>query len=255
VQPDTIIPSPYNPQSLNRYSYTYNNPIRYTDPTGHCPFCVAAIAYAKVVALNVAVDTAIDYALAVVFNEKFDLGDSVKTNLVIDAVTAGIGGKIAKSGKIAKAIGKYGDDISRTAGKLLGVHPGTLGSEIISEGMEKVAKEWTEDALREVAQQSIQNSGKKPVFALGRFNVPSGSKKYTEIADAEGFAYFQIPEEYRGLPNSAQKQVNLLALEIAHNLGYEFRVVTDYGWDWATSGLGDELRFLWKEYRIDLFPD
>ncbi len=26
-----------NPQSLNKYTYTYNNPVRYTDPTGHCP--------------------------------------------------------------------------------------------------------------------------------------------------------------------------------------------------------------------------
>jgi hypothetical protein len=25
-----------NPQSFNRYSYVYNQPLRYTDPTGHC---------------------------------------------------------------------------------------------------------------------------------------------------------------------------------------------------------------------------
>jgi RHS repeat-associated protein len=35
-QADTIVPQPGNPQSLNRYSYTLNNPLRYTDPTGHC---------------------------------------------------------------------------------------------------------------------------------------------------------------------------------------------------------------------------
>ena len=35
IQPDTIIPNPANPQSLNRYSYVMNNPIRYSDPTGH----------------------------------------------------------------------------------------------------------------------------------------------------------------------------------------------------------------------------
>ncbi|MDH3943880.1 MAG: protein kinase, partial [Anaerolineae bacterium] len=34
-QPDSIIPSFSNPQSLNRYSYTLNNPVKYTDPTGH----------------------------------------------------------------------------------------------------------------------------------------------------------------------------------------------------------------------------
>lgn len=35
LSPDTIIPNLYNPQSLNRFSYVTNNPIRYTDPTGH----------------------------------------------------------------------------------------------------------------------------------------------------------------------------------------------------------------------------
>jgi len=35
LQADTIIPDPANPQSLNRYSYTLGNPLRYTDPTGH----------------------------------------------------------------------------------------------------------------------------------------------------------------------------------------------------------------------------
>jgi RHS repeat-associated protein len=35
ISPDTIVPNFANPQSLNRYSYCYNNPLRYTDPTGH----------------------------------------------------------------------------------------------------------------------------------------------------------------------------------------------------------------------------
>jgi RHS repeat-associated protein len=32
---DTIVPNPANPQSFNRYSYTLNNPVNFTDPTGH----------------------------------------------------------------------------------------------------------------------------------------------------------------------------------------------------------------------------
>ena len=38
TQPDTIVPDPGNPQSLNRYSYVGNNSLRYTDPTGHYTF-------------------------------------------------------------------------------------------------------------------------------------------------------------------------------------------------------------------------
>jgi len=35
ITPDTIIPDPFNPQSLNRYAYCQNNPLIYTDPSGH----------------------------------------------------------------------------------------------------------------------------------------------------------------------------------------------------------------------------
>ncbi len=37
VSPDSIVPAPGNPQSLNRYSYVYNNPLKYTDPSGNSP--------------------------------------------------------------------------------------------------------------------------------------------------------------------------------------------------------------------------
>ena len=33
---DTVVAEPGNPQALNRYSYVYNSPIKYTDPSGHC---------------------------------------------------------------------------------------------------------------------------------------------------------------------------------------------------------------------------
>jgi hypothetical protein len=35
ISADTIVPDPANPQSLNRYSYVYNNPLKYVDPSGH----------------------------------------------------------------------------------------------------------------------------------------------------------------------------------------------------------------------------
>jgi RHS repeat-associated protein len=42
---DTIVPAPTNPQSFNRYSYSFNNPLNYTDPNGHCPAPTAENGY------------------------------------------------------------------------------------------------------------------------------------------------------------------------------------------------------------------
>ena len=35
ITADTLIPNPANPQADNRYTYSLNSPLRFTDPTGH----------------------------------------------------------------------------------------------------------------------------------------------------------------------------------------------------------------------------
>ena len=38
ISADPIVPDFSNPQSLNRYAYVYNNPLKYIDPSGHDPW-------------------------------------------------------------------------------------------------------------------------------------------------------------------------------------------------------------------------
>jgi RHS repeat-associated protein len=45
IQPDTIVPDPYNPMDWDRYQYTRSNPLKYTDPTGHFPDILLDLAF------------------------------------------------------------------------------------------------------------------------------------------------------------------------------------------------------------------
>ena len=50
-----------NSASLNRYSYVHSNPYKYTDPSGHCPWCVAGAIIGGVVGAGGGVWYAIDH--------------------------------------------------------------------------------------------------------------------------------------------------------------------------------------------------
>ena len=51
-------PVPTNSIAFDRYAYSLNNPVRYSDPTGHCPFCLVLAAITPIGWVAIGVSTA-----------------------------------------------------------------------------------------------------------------------------------------------------------------------------------------------------
>jgi RHS repeat-associated protein len=86
ISPDSIVPQPSDPQSLNRYTYANNNPLRYSDPSGHCPICIGAV-----------VGALADYAYQVYNNLEGGMGWG-------DALTSVDAGEIAEGALVGAAV-------------------------------------------------------------------------------------------------------------------------------------------------------
>ncbi|OGO72172.1 MAG: hypothetical protein A2Z49_10300, partial [Chloroflexi bacterium RBG_19FT_COMBO_56_12] len=55
VQADSIIPDQNDPQSWDRFAYAFNNPVKYSDPSGHCPWCIVGAVVGAAVGYGVQV--------------------------------------------------------------------------------------------------------------------------------------------------------------------------------------------------------
>ena len=134
TQADTVIPNHTNPQSLNRYSYVDNNPLNYTDPTGHFKlrnFLRAAgkigVVVGAVVAIGICPECAafvapLVGAVAGGALAALDGGDmravyqGAFIGLIAGAVGGGIGGSIGQIGALGSFAGYAGAIVGAGAG-------------------------------------------------------------------------------------------------------------------------------------------
>ena len=127
ISPDTMVPNPANPQSLNRYSYCLNNPLRYNDPSGNITAAQAVYNAAAAAALfgpsflanvapAVAANTTMSAAVAAVQSAATVSGGAV-TPVTAGLIGACLSGNISNAGysiamsvpEVSAAVGTYWD--------------------------------------------------------------------------------------------------------------------------------------------------
>jgi RHS repeat-associated protein len=144
TQPDSVLPNVYDPQQLNRYAYTRNNPLKYTDPSGNFVFIPVLLAAWAVT------ETAMDF-----YSFGNSLGNFVgnqssenRLNLMSDTLSMmDIGGIGEMAAKTLNHYGTSSDarqqlmsgDLVGTAGAVGNIAVGTLTTRAVSKGIANVA--------------------------------------------------------------------------------------------------------------------
>jgi len=223
TQPDTIIQNPYDPQMLNRYAYTRNNPIKYTDPSGHfipallaggvviaIPIAVTAVSVVSVGALTGMVMYASDanfdtskmttegVANAAVSGMEYAKDVAVTTCVTVEA---GLIGEFALPGRLGQLIGKItgASDITASTGASTVKTLGEFGSKAdalnfvrsgengLNEGAQTAANRFFKGATGESNSFRVQQAGQDFKFIYETAGKDPGAKVvYEEIIDSTG---------------------------------------------------------------------
>lgn len=151
---DSIAPEREDPQTRNRYSDGRNNPLRYTDPSGHCgllciPAAVAAYFTAEVLAYVVATFVVVSFVTAVISCSQ-DAGCSAVLPEFADQLNQGAIGVREFLGGIQQSLARKADikfidnlarDYNLTREQRRELHDDITGKHYSEEEIEEIAKE------------------------------------------------------------------------------------------------------------------
>ena len=161
-----------NPQSLNKYQYSYNNPLRYTDADGHCPECEQLLK-----------DTVVGGAKGVA-NTVIDASNTINTLTRIQSLG------IIDPGQIQR----FEASTTGERGAMIGVDIGMIM--VGSEGALSRAGSAVRGLIGDLAGAAKIESKMATVARLGREGeAASGIVKNTDrIPSATGTAKYRVPD-------------------------------------------------------------
>ncbi len=112
TQPDSYTASVYNPQDLNEYSYVENNPVTYTDPTGHVleDACILECGAFFLSMVGTAPDTSMDIQNLSQDTATFMSNPSVGNGVAVALSAASVAVPDASVGKGSRAVGRVIDN-------------------------------------------------------------------------------------------------------------------------------------------------
>ncbi|WP_444882714.1 RHS repeat-associated core domain-containing protein [Microbulbifer sp. PSTR4-B] len=199
LQADPIIQFPSNTQSYNRYSYVLNNPLKYTDPSGHFIPAVVGIvmAIAKVKVAYIAITVGV-LSFAQALHAGANFGDALIAGVSAAALSY-VGGTIAQGTGFGFNLETLGFSVlGGITGALQG---GKFGHGFISAGM---------GAFTGGMLQGVENVG---VQVVARSIVGGTMSKITGGKFANGAAFGAFSALVEGFVKHATKITNDLKLK------------------------------------------
>ncbi len=126
VSADTVVQNPFSPPSFDRFSYTANNPIRYTDPSGHNHTCTSkCAAFYPVVDDQLRLTGKVNDLIASLTTLQMEIDGGQKGfELAIGIISAGVGAWFG---------------VSSCLPTIIGVIPCAVGGAMVGEGLGGVA--------------------------------------------------------------------------------------------------------------------
>ena len=140
ISPVSLVPNQRRVIDYNRFAYARNNPLRYNDPSGHCPWCIS-------IGIGAVVGAAMSYGTQVVANVS---RDGLNADAFTDVNWARVG-----AGAVSGAIG----------GATLGLSPAVLGTGAIAAAGTRVVGGVLEGQVEIVAENVL--SGQDLLAGVG----------------------------------------------------------------------------------------